>query len=540
MFGSRSDAKEPGALSALWLGSLVLPLVGAVFWGIWSYDEQTSRALETAGENVALIRQYTQRVVQTQTILHDAAQAHVQGRDPQYLQEEDFHLFLGALEASQNFTLGLTVLDLEGRVLATSRYFPANHMIGQRDYLKAIREGETIYIDRFIMSRTREDAIIVASPFEMDGFRGVIASAVAVAAVSDFLASIASLPAFSAALMRDDGKLLMRNVPFEPMLLDGDSPAVQNMRERDEATYRTVAQSDGIERHYVISRIGNLPIFASFGVPLDLIRTRWLTAALPVWALMGATAALSVLLAVLTRRGIRNRAKAIAHQKRLDEAERLAEQRVQLMQELNHRVKNNLALIEGLIGMQLRRQGAVDGVALRARVHAIAEVHDLLYKATDAFHIDFAQFLRQICASSAVIPPERNISVDLDLQDGVLLSPDSAAPLALIAVELITNAVKHAFPGRDGGTIRLRLTREAEGNAVLTISDDGVGLPSSLGRSSGMRIIEALSRQIEGTLDRTPGPGTGYVLTFPIKMGLLATIAPQPAPRLGTPISRPA
>nr|WP_277818352.1 sensor histidine kinase [Gemmobacter straminiformis] len=177
------------------------------------------------------------------------------------------------------------------------------------------------------------------------------------------------------------------------------------------------------------------------------------------------------------------------------------------MRETNHRVKNNLSLIVSLINMQMRGKAGIDGNELKTRIGAISRVHDLMYRAADGVHVDFSETLQEIAASPAIVPREKGISVICEAEPGIVLGPETTTPLALIAAELLTNAVKHAFRDRAAGTIRVSLNRTGE-TGVMEVSDDGVGLPDPPPRRSGAAIIDALVHQIGGEITRISGAGS--------------------------------
>ena len=141
---------------------------------------------------------------------------------------------------------------------------------------------------------------------------------------------------------------------------------------------------------------------------------------------------------------------------------------------------------------------------MKARIGAISRVHDLMYQAADGVHVDFAETLREIAASPAIVPREKGIAVVCEAEAGIVLGPETTTPLAIIAAELLTNAVKHAFHDRAAGTIRVILNRRGE-TGYMEISDDGVGLPEVSPRKSGAAIIEALVQQIGGEMVRLAG-----------------------------------
>jgi two-component sensor histidine kinase/CheY-like chemotaxis protein len=215
----------------------------------------------------------------------------------------------------------------------------------------------------------------------------------------------------------------------------------------------------------------------------------------------------------------------IAERKRVEEALRasLHEKEV-LLREIHHRVKNNMQVISSLLS--LKAASIQDPLAKevikesQVRIRSMALVHERLYSSSDLAHVDFADYLRNLYAhlgSSFSVRSDR-ISVHFDLDD-FPLDINTAVPCGLIATELISNAMKHAFPGGRTGTITVSLKREGAGRVRLSVSDDGIGLPSQLDyrntESMGMQIVNMLVEQIDGRVDLAPGPGTRVSVTFP-------------------------
>jgi two-component sensor histidine kinase len=148
----------------------------------------------------------------------------------------------------------------------------------------------------------------------------------------------------------------------------------------------------------------------------------------------------------------------------------------------------------------------------------MARVHSLLYRSPDLASIDFKDYLEDLVDETAdgFGADLRSIRTELEAQS-MRVPLDTAVPLAFITVEILTNAFKHAFPHQRGGTVRVALRQEGE-NGVLTISDDGVGVPASDGgrKPLGLTLVRKLVEQVGGTLE-PPEPGRStYRVVFPL------------------------
>lgn len=194
---------------------------------------------------------------------------------------------------------------------------------------------------------------------------------------------------------------------------------------------------------------------------------------------------------------------------------RLLTEKEMLLREVHHRVKNNLQVIAAMIDLKARAAAASSRPhfeELADRIHALGKIYEQIHDADSLDDINIGQLLGEIAGA---VRTER-ISARASAPD-LRLGVDVAIPLAMIAIELTTNAAKHAFP-ESGGTISVMLRRLGEGRAELTIADDGVGSdpePTPAG-SAGLQIVRALVRQIEGELMTRSGSGTEHRITFPI------------------------
>jgi two-component sensor histidine kinase/CheY-like chemotaxis protein len=191
-------------------------------------------------------------------------------------------------------------------------------------------------------------------------------------------------------------------------------------------------------------------------------------------------------------------------EKIVEERSRALDQRDILIREVYHRVKNNLQLVDSIMNMQARMiedpQARQVLFGLRGRILALGLVHQQLMNSADLKNFDIAPFLEEL--SKNILDSVGKSGVNLTLEACTLkVGLDFAVPLGLLATELITNSLKHAFPDR-GGTISVLLQNDTDGKLVLTVSDDGIGAPDSgeLRVGLGSRIIGNLVRQLEGTL----------------------------------------
>jgi PAS domain S-box-containing protein len=188
-----------------------------------------------------------------------------------------------------------------------------------------------------------------------------------------------------------------------------------------------------------------------------------------------------------------------------------------LLNELNHRVKNNMQMLQILLEAGARRARSPEAREVleeaSGRVIAMAAAQRVLYRTHDATRFNARDFLGAVCETAKQTFPEELV-IDYEA-DAVQLSNDAAMPLALIANELLTNAVKYGLPGPGAGTIRVRLRKEDE-SFVFYVEDDGPGfdLPSVQRRSSGLALVQGLARQLAGKFEVTRTPATRCSVRF--------------------------
>jgi len=199
----------------------------------------------------------------------------------------------------------------------------------------------------------------------------------------------------------------------------------------------------------------------------------------------------------------------------------LADTRESLFRELQHRISNNLQLVSGLMRMQRGR--VADPEARKVleeaanRLVLIGKLHRHLNDPSGT-PVGFDAFLQTLCSDLIEASGARNV-VCLVRADPVALGPDRTIPLALVASELVGNALAHGLAGREGGTITVTLDTQADGWLALSVADDGAGLAPGFdpvrGGSLGLRIVRALATQVGGEFALFNQGGAVGRLAFP-------------------------
>lgn len=203
--------------------------------------------------------------------------------------------------------------------------------------------------------------------------------------------------------------------------------------------------------------------------------------------------------------------------------QRRLRERELLLREIHHRVKNNLQLISSLLGLNARdleSEAARQMEAGRERVRSIALIHEKLYESVDLSDVDLAEYARDL-ARMVLHASGTHPEIEVRVQGhDVRLGVDQASPCGLILNELLTNALKHAFPNGRGGSVIIDIRRISGNRVGVTVQDDGVGLPAGVDprhpHTLGFEVVSTLAEQLDAKLVLEGNPGTAFHLTFAV------------------------
>ncbi|MGD0781911.1 MAG: histidine kinase dimerization/phosphoacceptor domain -containing protein [Candidatus Aminicenantales bacterium] len=194
-----------------------------------------------------------------------------------------------------------------------------------------------------------------------------------------------------------------------------------------------------------------------------------------------------------------------------------------LLKEIHHRVKNNMQVISSLLNLQSRYLKHPDDVELfkesQRRIRSMALIHEMLYQSKSLSRIEFGAYIGNLMDTlRGSMDDSRGLITYRKELEEVRLDIQTAIPCGFIVNELVSNALKHAFPGGRGGEVFVSLRQEKDGSVILTVQDDGIGLPPGTSLkamdSMGMQLVMMLVQQIDGTIRTEDGPGAKFVLIF--------------------------
>jgi PAS domain S-box-containing protein len=223
----------------------------------------------------------------------------------------------------------------------------------------------------------------------------------------------------------------------------------------------------------------------------------------------------------------------------------LANMEIARKKEIHHRIKNNLQVISSLLDLQAEqfkgRKNIKDSEVLEAfresqdRVISMALIHEELHKGGGLETLNFSPYIQELADNlfQTYRLGDTDISLKMDLVENAFFDMDTAVPLGIIVNELVSNSFKHAFSGRSKGEIRIKLSREENGECIrsinedskstsftLTISDNGIGIPENIDieelDSLGLQLVTSLVDQLDGEIELKRNNGTELTMRFTV------------------------
>ncbi|MEC5400015.1 sensor histidine kinase [Uliginosibacterium sp. H1] len=200
------------------------------------------------------------------------------------------------------------------------------------------------------------------------------------------------------------------------------------------------------------------------------------------------------------------------------------EEKTVLLNEVHHRVKNNLQVISSLLNLQSSTSTPEARVVLaesQSRVKAMALIHQLLYERNDFSRIELSVYIARLASLLRETFLRQSARITLNVSNeamGLGIDLQRAVPCGLLVNELVTNAIKHAFPDDRPGRVDITLRRSSDGSGCIIVADDGIGLApdKELGKASslGFQLIPLLVEQLGGEIGVSREGGTVFTLFF--------------------------
>ena len=365
--------------------------------------------------------------------------------------------------------------------------------IRDREYFAVPAAGEGFHVSALMVSRLDGNQIFVFSRrLERSGaFQGVAILSFDVELFREIWQSLSLDAESTVSVLREDGQLVAR-YPFAdgPLDLSNYVLFTDHLKLGDKGTYPAISPADGVPRIVGYSRVAGTPLVAVASVSTGTAFAQFRRNAIITLAFAVPTALALAFAAFFILRLLR---RDRDRQRRL--VETLELNRL-LVRDTHHRVKNNLQAIMSLVRLHgLPQQMKAD---LQGRITAMTAVHEHLYR-LDQFAEVNADTLIPAIVDPLSAAFARPVTIEYDI-DPVVLHHDQATPLALVVNEVVTNALKYAFPDGRKGTIRIAFKSHGSRHAELSIGDDGVGFDPALATSGlGGRLVRAMLIQLGGS-----------------------------------------
>lgn len=402
------------------------------------------------------------------------------------------------------------VVDAEGRTLYSTDPEIKPVDITDRDYFKAVRDGQIEYVSSLLISRLSGHQIFVFSRRIMrEGrFMGAIMVSVPAEITRPIWETVDLGGKYTVSFIRDDGMLVARYpLPETTLDMSGYILFTKYLKEAPAGTYSAeTSPMDGVKRLVAYRRVEGTPFIAVAAADYEFLmqpfRRTLLMLTIVAAMVIGGAAAAGWWIRHLLR----------AQEQQSAQLAKALETNEMLLREIHHRVKNNLQSVMSLVRLQMR--GSEGFEALSSRIKSMIAVHEQIYKHDAYAEVDAAELIRAVVCS-AVSAHDAKLHVEFDLQSAPV-SADKATALALLVNEVVTNAIKYAYPDGEEGRLLVALTAPDEvGKSRLSVSDNGVGFDvSAVSSGTGTRLIDGSVRQLDGTYEFQSRAGTQFSATL--------------------------
>lgn len=500
----------------LWPAVIALVMLPVLMAGltallIWRSEQNVSRAnIDRLTAAVRVVASETRSIIEPRLTLLERFQASLP-RDPARWASNMSPLT--SVAAIGDATPYIFLFDAAGVVrLPPNLAVLADIRIGDRSYFRELEQGAAWTVSPIIpQSATGGPVFAIARRLEVDGrFAGAAVIYTPADALEPTWTTVALGAGSAIAAIRTDGDLVARYpVSAEPVNLSNYVLFTDYLPRASSGVYEgPPSPVDGERRLVAYQTLDALPLVAVASIASEALeqgRTRRVaSAAMAAAPFLLVLIALCIAMVILLRDQQRSRRKL----------EVAARQNEVLLQEIHHRIKNNLQTVAAMIRLQPPTQEGK--LELNRRLQAMTALHQLMYESNRFDQLDAADYLKRLLATLADGQRDE-VRIETDLAS-VALSPDQVQPLGLVVTEVVGNAFKHGFPESRSGRIHVKLRPLSKQEAELVIADDGVGYDVTAKSGMGSKLIRGLASQLGGDLQMTSSEGTTFILRFPTGM----------------------
>ncbi|HEY8384417.1 MAG TPA: histidine kinase dimerization/phosphoacceptor domain -containing protein [Microvirga sp.] len=515
-----------------------LAIIGTRGVFLWFEHRYAIERAEAATRDLALLmEEYTKRTLETSDLLLRDIITTVQERGGvgAVTGSREVHDYLVDLTRRSSAGDFFLVVDRQGVPAAlTASHPPPRISLGDQRWFRAHVAGAETVVGGALVGRITGEILFTYTrriPASDGGFDG----AAQVALRSTFLQEVSRSNDDTRDILlgiwaRDGGVIARTDLkPDQVNATIGNSPLFSEFLSQRVGTFRSTAVFDGVDQIVSFRRLERWPVTVTASLPVSTALAAW-TEGL-YWS-AAVIAVVLVALAWLTWIGVRLSYRTEDAQRRLQAVnaeladtnkslETALSDKVVLLQEIHHRVKNNLQVTSSLLQMQARRFDDPDvRIAFQEtqdRLRSIGLIHDTLYRTDAGGTIHLQDYLSRLIGelSGAYGAAARGITVDLDAEP-IAIDLNRAVPLALAVTEAISNAFKHAFVPGEGGRIKVR-ARQLGDAIEVEVRDTGRGVAGPIEKDSslGTKLMRAFATQLGGRFSLENDGGTVFRLTVP-------------------------
>ncbi|MBF9233677.1 sensor histidine kinase [Microvirga alba] len=529
------DVRSVLYATAILFAVAIVGIRGLFLW--LEYRNAIDRAEASTRDLALLVEENTKRALETSDLLLREIVVYVQSKGgvEAAADSSDIHDFLASLTERSATSDQFLIVDSHGFPVATSSNpAPMRTSFADVAWFLSLRDGAETYIgDPFVRGKGEE--MLYTYNRRIDDANGTFAGVAHVILKPTILQTISRPDAGADNLILGlwgrDGRIIARTglTPEQLNFSLAQSRILNAMASEKSGTFRSDVTADQVERIVSFRRLEQWPVIVTASIPLATALSSW------TGGFYWSTALAAVVLAAfggLTTIGARLSYRVEETQNQLQKAnddlaqantdlEKALADKVVLLQEIHHRVKNNLQVTSSLLQMQSRRfTDPTVKAAFREtqdRLRSIGLIHDTLYRRETGGMVDLQEYLDRLIneLSATYGAADRGISVELNAEP-ISIGLERAAPLALAMTEAISNAFKHAFePGR-GGRIVISAVR-IDDQIEVSVRDTGKGVSDvrETDSSLGMRLIRAFADQLGGSFSIEAKDGTIFRLRIP-------------------------
>jgi two-component sensor histidine kinase len=529
------DVRSVLYATAILFAVAVIGIRGVFVW--LEYRSAVERAEEATQDLAMLLEEYTKRTLETSDLLLRDITDYVQAKGgiEAVGGTKEAHEFLIDLTRKSSTSDLFLIIDRQGVPVAMSNTNPPVPInFADQAWFKSHRAGAETFVSGPLIGRVGEE-IFYTYTRRIPDANGEFGGVAQVALRPTFLQNL-SRPGADAGnvilgIWGRDGRVIARTglTQTEADFRLGQSRVFNELASQRTGTFQSAVTADGAERIVSFRRLERWPVTVTASIPVATALSAW-TSGL-YWS-AAVTTVVFIALGWLTWFGVRLSYRTEETQRQLQKVnhelayankslEQALADKVVLLQEIHHRVKNNLQVTSSLLQMQSRRFTDLNVKAAfqetQDRLRSIGLIHDTLYRKETGGVIDLQDYLGRLIfeLSSTYGASARGITVDLDAEP-MSIDLDRAAPLALAVTEAISNAFKHAFGPGQGGRITVSAQRvEKQIEVIVRDTGKGIGDAKESDSSLGMKLMRAFANQLGGQFNLETNGGTVFRLLIP-------------------------